>query len=165
MAVEIERKFLVTNEGWREGAEPTRISQGYLAVDKGLSVRIRIRDEVATLTVKGERSGLVREEFEYEVPVEDARAMLAMCPAPAIVKTRYEVRRGQVLWEIDEFHGRHAGLIIAEVELARPDQLLDLPDWIGEEVTHDLRYRNSFLSRSIVPSDGVKSPDIAGLIA
>ena len=145
MAIEIERKFLVEGDGWRAGARASRIEQGYLSNSPDVSVRVRIRDQAASLTVKGERSGLTRDEFEYPIPLDEARAMLALCVLPPIIKTRHDVLFAGRLWEVDEFAGRHTGLIIAEIELASEADEITLPPWIGAEVTHDPRYRNSVL--------------------
>jgi adenylate cyclase len=146
MPVEIERKFLVVDHGWRGNTVGQRFCQGYLARSDGLTVRVRRAGPQAYLTVKGEPNGIVRPEFEYEVPVEDAEAMLkALCVRPLIEKTRFLVRYEGFVWHVDEFQGGNAGLILAEVELERPDQPVPLPPWVGEEVTQDPRYRNSRL--------------------
>ena len=146
MAVEIERKFLVVHDGWRGNAAGQRFCQGYLARADGVTVRVRRAGPRAYLTVKGEPNGIVRPEFEYEVPVEDAEAMLkALCTRPLIEKTRFLVRHEGLVWHVDEFRGANEGLILAEVELERADQRVRLPPWVGEEVTHDPRYRNSRL--------------------
>jgi adenylate cyclase len=143
MPVEIERKFLVTNDQWRHGAPGERFCQGYLAIGD-VTVRVRAGRR-AFLTVKGSGEGLVRPEFEYEVPVEEAEEMFKLCRRPLIEKTRYEVTYSGLLWHVDEFEGENKGLVLAEVELEQPNQSLALPEWIGEEVTWDDRYRNSRL--------------------
>jgi adenylate cyclase len=146
MGTEIERKFLVRGAAWKQGTgEP--IAQGYLNRDKARTVRVRIKGERAYLTVKGETVGVTRSEFEYEIPVTDAQAMLAICDGPLIEKRRYVVEHAGLQWEIDEFEGESAGLIVAEVELVSETQSIELPDWVGEEVTHDPRYYNSNLSK------------------
>lgn len=147
LAIEIERKFLVVGNAWRQAPHVRVIAQGYLAADPA-SVRIRIQDGAATLTIKGEVEGLVRDEFEYPVPLADAEALLRLCPEPPIVKKRHELIHAGKLWQVDAFEGALAGLVIAEVELERADEVITLPDWIGREVTHDRRYRNSALIRS-----------------
>jgi len=147
MATEIERKFLVVGNDWRQAPRVRAIAQGYLAADPA-SVRIRIQDGAATLTIKGEVEGLVRDEFEYAIPLADAEALLRLCPEPPIVKKRHELIHAGKLWQVDAFEGALAGLVIAEVELERADEVITLPDWIGREVTHDRRYRNSSLIRS-----------------
>ena len=146
MPVEIERKFLVMDDGWRGDISGQRFCQGYLARSEGVTVRVRRAGPRAYLTIKGEPNGMVRLEFEYEVPVDDAEAMLeALCARPLIEKTRFLVRYEGLVWHVDEFTGDNAGLVLAEVELERPDQAVPLPPWVGQEVTHDPRYRNSRL--------------------
>lgn len=148
MAIEIERKFLVTGEGWRAAPHIRAITQGYLAVSGPASVRVRIQDGAATLTIKGEAEGLVRDEFEYAVPLADAEEMLRLCQQPPIVKKRHELVHAGKLWQVDLFEGALAGLVIAEIELNHADEVIELPDWVGREVTADRRYRNSSLIRS-----------------
>ncbi len=145
MALEIERKFLVAHDGWRPAARVRHIEQGYLSVSGPVSVRIRLQDGLGTLTVKGERDGLVRDEFEYAVPAADATEMLRLASLPPIVKKRHELTIGGKLWEIDVFEGRLAGLVLAEIELADEQETFLRPDWLGREVTDDPRYRNSAL--------------------
>ena len=146
MPVEIERKFLVVSDGWRGNAVGERFCQGYLARMDGVTVRVRRAGARAYLTVKGEPNGLVRPEFEYEVPVEDAEAMFKLCPRPLIEKTRYEVPHAGLIWHVDVFEGDNAGLVLAEVELDHPEQPVECPPWLGLEVSHDPRFRNSRLS-------------------
>ena len=146
MPLEIERKFLVANDEWRPGSLGRHFSQGYLARGHGVTVRVRRAGQRAYLTIKGKADGISRTEFEYEVPLEDADAMLKdLCEGPLINKTRFEVLHKGVTWVVDEFLGENQGLIIAEVELDHPEQLIDKPSWAGEEVTHDPRFRNSHL--------------------
>ncbi|MCB2019003.1 MAG: CYTH domain-containing protein [Hydrogenophaga sp.] len=145
MALEIERKFLVTGVGWRTD-DGQRIVQGYLNRDKARTVRVRIAGNDAFLTIKGVSIGATRVEFEYPVPLADAEAMLALCDGPLIDKVRRRVPFGGLIWEVDEFAGDNAGLVVAEVELSCEDQAFDLPPWVGEEVTHDARYFNSNLA-------------------
>ena len=152
MAVEIERKFLVVSQEWREGAVGQRFCQGYLARSRGVTVRVRRAGTRAFLTVKGEAAGRTRPEFEYEIPVADAEAMLAtLCDQPLIEKVRFEVSYGGRLWHVDEFAAENAGLVLAEVELADAADAVALPPWVGAEVTDDMRYRNSELSASPRP--------------
>ena len=153
MGTEIERKFLVRTDAWRNAPVSRRIAirQGYLVAGEGASVRIRLADGEATLTIKGERDGRTREEFEYAVPAADAEGLLALCPLPPIEKTRHEISHGGKLWEVDEFSGPLTGLVMAELELDSADEFFELPDWLGEEVTHDRRYRNSSLVREAAP--------------
>jgi adenylate cyclase len=149
MALEIERKFLVVNAAWRADADAGVVMrQGYLATSAGSSVRVRVSGQQADLNIKESRPGLVRQEFEYPIPLADAEAMLAgLCESSPIDKVRHRVRRGEVVWEIDVYAGANAGLVIAEIELEHPDQAFDRPEWLGEEVSHDLRYYNVCLAR------------------
>ena len=147
MGTEIERKFLLRNDGWRGLAPGKPYVQGYLAGSGACSVRVRIADGKATLNIKGAAIGAVRSEFEYPLPLEDARHMLAaFVVSPLIEKTRYVVEDKGVYWEIDEFHGANQGLIVAEIELERADQVFERPTWIGDEVTDDPRYYNANLA-------------------
>jgi adenylate cyclase len=146
--VEIERKFLVVSDGWRSGAPGQRFCQGYLAQRDGVTVRVRRAGPRAFVTIKGEADGIVRPEFEYDIPVDEAEQMLAnLCRGPLIEKTRHEVWHEGRLWEVDVFGGDNAGLVIAEVELDDPAESVTIPPWVGAEVTHDSRYRNSELAR------------------
>lgn len=145
MGIEIERKFLVCGQGWRQG-KAQRYSQGYLNRAAERTVRVRIAGEQAFLTIKGRSQGASRLEFEYPVPLADAQALLQLCEGPLIEKTRYTLEQDGLRWEVDEFHGENAGLVLAEVELASEDQTITRPDWLGEEVTGDERYYNSRLS-------------------
>jgi CYTH domain-containing protein len=147
--LEIERKFLLIGESWREQVvgEPKRLSQGYLCADAEKSVRVRIAGDYATLTVKGSRNGISRLEMQYTIPVADAERMLALCAPPLIDKTRHIVMHDGMKWEVDIFHGENEGLRVAEVELESEDQAISLPEWAGQEVSEDSRYYNSQLSR------------------
>lgn len=147
MAQEIERKFLVIADSWRPLATGLPYCQGYIAMARpGHSVRLRLAGDRGYLTIKGPTKGLTRAEFEYPIPVVDAQAMLStLCDRPFIEKTRYRLPMGEVVWEIDEFAGENAGLIVAEVELQSEKQLLDLPDWVGTEVSGEARYYNASL--------------------
>lgn len=145
MATEIERKFLVRGEGWRQAA-PREIRQGYLNRDKQRTVRVRIAGERAYLTVKGMAKGLARPEFEYEIPLADAEQMLSLCDGPLLEKRRHVLKHADTTWEVDEFLGENAGLIVAEVELEDEHQSFERPDWLHTEVTDDPRYLNSNLS-------------------
>lgn len=145
MGKEIERKFLVSGEGWREG-DASDYRQGYLNLDKERTVRVRIAGDAGRITVKGVTRGATRAEYEYPVPVEDAAAMLDdLCLRPLIEKRRYLVDYHGMTWEVDEFSGENAGLVVAEIELEDPDQPFDRPPWLGEEVTDDPRYYNASL--------------------
>ena len=143
MGAEIERKFLVLGDGWREGAKSKLFRQGYLCNSRGVSVRVRLAGEKAFLTIKGETHGLSRAEFEYPIPIEDAGSLLdCHCEKPIIEKTRYIVEHGGMEWEVDEFHGGNDGLIMAELELPEETTPYERPPWLGEEVTGDARYYN-----------------------
>jgi adenylate cyclase len=149
MGREIERKFLVAGDGWRKGAKRSRLSQGYLYAGKDKSVRVRLEDGRGTVTIKGPSRGAGRAEYEYSIPAKDAREMLReLCEKPLIEKTRFRVRFGGLVWEIDEFAGDNAGLVVAEVELKRAGQKVSLPPWIGREVTRDSRYLNANLFKN-----------------
>lgn len=158
MAQEIERKFLVNSETWRSAiTKSTVFRQGYLSSNGKATVRVRSRDDSdAVLTLKGAAQGLVRAEYEYDIPIADARELLVMAEPHIVEKTRYLVPFGGLTWEVDVFAGRLAGLVIAEVELEHADQAVSLPDWVGAEVSHDDRYANASLSRS----DGPPEPPI-----
>jgi CYTH domain-containing protein len=146
MGTEIERKFLLKNDGWRRGAKGIFLRQGYLTTDPERSVRVRLAGSKGVLTIKGQSSGCVRSEFEYPIPAEDASVLLEnLCLRPLIEKVRYPVEAGSRLWVIDEFAGENRGLVVAEIELGSPDETFELPEWIGEEVTHDFRYYNMSL--------------------
>jgi len=149
MGVEIERKFLLQDESWRSSAGPgVPYVQGYVRFQKGI-LRARIAGPKAFLTVKGEAVGASRLEFEYQIPVEDAQALLSsLCEGPLIEKLRYIVPFKGFNWEVDVFKGENEGLSIAELELEREDQFFPLPPWAGKELTGDLRYSNSNLARN-----------------
>lgn len=146
MPQEIERKFLLKNNTWRQNATGTLYKQGYLPTTGHVIVRVRIAGKTGFITIKGQAVGTARWEFEYEIPLADAEHMLVeLCVRPIIEKTRYVVRENGLVWEIDEFFGENTGLILAEVELESEDQPVDLPCWVGEEVTFDARYYNANL--------------------
>jgi len=146
MAIEIERKFLLKNSDWKKLIDQSiSIKQGYLNSHIERNVRIRLTNETALLTIKGKTDHTTRQEFEYKIPVKDAEALLKLCETPLIEKTRFIVKDHNRLWEVDVFEGDNEGLIVAEIELTSEDEALTLPDWIGEEVSHDPRYYNSSL--------------------
>lgn len=150
MGTEIERKFLLANETWRDQVRDSyRLTQGYICRGDQTATRIRITGGKAELNIKhAPDGGIQRLEFEYGIPVEDARQLLdEVALRPLIDKTRHLIDIGAHLWEIDEFHGENAGLIIAEIELNRVDDVFERPPWLGEEVSHDARYYNSNLSK------------------
>lgn len=148
MGVEIERKFLVVGDGWqRHVVQSGAIVQGYLTEGGSVTLRVRIiEDQIALITIKGERQGLSRPEFEYDIPMDDAREMLALADGALVSKRRYllDLKGGE--WIVDVFEGAHRGLVLAEVEIESEDAVLDLPDWLGTEVTEDPRYNNSTLA-------------------
>jgi len=144
MGIEIERKFLVANDAWRKDViSETRLKQGYLANQERASVRVRIGGNQAFLNIKSATLGIRRSEFEYEIPLSDAEDMLEQVAIrPFIDKTRYKVKCGEHLWEVDLFHGDNEGLIVAEIELDAEDECFELPEWAGEEVSGDPKYFN-----------------------
>jgi adenylate cyclase len=149
MAIEIERKFLVQPGAWVPRSAGTHIQQGYLSAQNGSTVRVRIEGDVGRLTVKGPTTGISRPEFEYAVPFADARFMLdELCEPPLIDKHRYRELHGRHTWEIDVFHGDNEGLIVAEVEMASEDDVLEMPAWAGQEVSFDFRYSNASLRKA-----------------
>ena len=146
MGVEIERKFLVEGDEWRAGSTGTAYRQGYLSTVKERTVRIRTMGDRAVLTVKGITVGATRAEFEYDIPFGDAEQMLdELCERPLIEKTRHLIEYRDLTWEVDEFEGANAGLLVAEVELDEDGQAVELPSWVGDEVTDDPRYYNANL--------------------
>ena len=146
MGEELERKFLVVGDDWREQAQGTHYRQGFLSTVPERTVRVRVAAEQAWITVKGVAEGLRRPEFEYEIPVADAQEMLdRLCERPLIEKHRYKVTVAGHLWEIDVFEGDNDGLILAEIELQSEDEAFETPSWLGEEVTGDPRYFNANL--------------------
>ena len=146
MGNEIERKFLVCSEGWRDLAEGRRYRQGYLSTHKARSVRVRTIGEKGYLTIKGPSKGITRAEFEYEIPLADANAMLdTLCERPLIDKIRFCIPFAGLTWEVDEFFGENAGLVVAEVELGDEAQRFERPAWVGREVSDDPRYFNASL--------------------
>jgi adenylate cyclase len=146
MVQEIERKFLVTSDTWRRKAKGTYYRQGFLSTEPARTVRVRIAGERGTLTIKGKTVGATRDEFEYDIPREQAEQLLdTLCLRPLIEKVRYLVREGAHTWEVDVFEGENAGLVVAEIELQREDEVFERPDWLGREVTDDPRYFNANL--------------------
>ncbi|GJM34726.1 MAG: CYTH domain-containing protein [Saprospiraceae bacterium] len=146
MGLEIERKFLLAKDTWRQISDQgIRIRQGYLNLDIERTVRVRVVGDQGKLTIKGKTVGTTRLEFEYDIPSEEAVQLLELCERPLIEKVRYIVKDEGNIWEIDEFDGANKGLLIAEIELGAESQTVNIPDWIGEEVSHDIRYYNSSL--------------------
>ena len=147
MPIEIERKYLVIGTDWKDTATGTRLSQGYLTKDPERSVRVRVAADKAFLTIKGASRGIARQEFEYPIPLNDAEKLLSLCLPEIITKTRYVVETNRHRWEVDEFHGANEGLVIAEIELDSEFDSVELPAWIGQEVSDDPRYYNASLSQ------------------
>jgi len=154
MGIEIERKFLLAGDGWRtEVVKSVRMAQGYIndmaAMRDGrqnASVRVRIAGDAAFLNLKSREPGRTRQEFDYPIPVADAEALLALCVGGRIDKVRHYVQHEGHTWEVDEFAGDNAGLVVAELELARADEAFARPAWLGREVTEELRYYNLALA-------------------
>ncbi|MCI0513595.1 CYTH domain-containing protein [candidate division KSB1 bacterium] len=149
MGKEIERKFLVPGDAWRKLATGTHYRQGYLSTVKERTVRVRTIDAQGFLTIKGISIGATRREYEYEIPVRDANAMLdLLCERPLIEKFRYKIVDHGHTWEVDEFEGENQGLIVAEIELSAENESFNIPEWIGKEVTGDPKYFNSNLIKN-----------------
>ena len=148
--LEIERKFLILSNAYKsEAYKQTRIVQGFLNTHKERTVRVRIKGEKVFITVKGisNSEGTTRMEWEKEIPKEDAEILLPLCEPNLIEKIRYEIKAGNYIFEVDEFFGENEGLIIAEIELSSENEEFIKPDWLGKEVTGDVRYYNSKLSK------------------
>jgi len=148
VGVEIERKFLLAGDAWRALGEPVLLRQGYLSSDKERTVRVRIEGNQGSMTIKGKSVGATRSEWEYPIPLADAAELLdRLCERPLIEKYRRRIAIGPHVWEVDEFLGANAGLLVAEIELASEHEAFDKPAWIGVEVTGEARYFNSSLIR------------------
>jgi CYTH domain-containing protein len=148
--IEIERKFLVSSKAFKKEAfKETRISQGFLNTDKERTVRVRIKGDLGFITVKGKSTsdGLSRFEWEKEIDKQEAESLLKLCEPTIIDKVRYEIKVGKHIFEVDEFFGDNQGLIIAEVELENTNDVIEKPNWLGQEVTGDIKYYNSLLSK------------------
>ena len=150
MAQEIERKFLVDGDFKSEAFKETRITQGYLSSVPERTVRVRVKGEKGFITIKGigDETGASRYEWEKEIPVDEVKELLKICEPGVIDKTRYLVKHGDHIYEVDEFYGDNEGLVIAEVELQSADESFEKPQWLGEEVTGDVRYYNSMLMKT-----------------
>ena len=148
MNTEIERKFIVSDGGWREEvSRAEQMRQGYFARADDSTVRVRLVDGSGVLTIKGPTYGITRAEYEYDIPAQDAREMLDIfCEGRQLEKTRFHLEHGDFMWVVDEFSGDNEGLTLAEIELERPDQPFDVPDWVDEEVSRDERYTNGYLA-------------------
>ncbi len=148
MGIEIERKFLVKEEGWIALAgDGLDCRQGYISSAPDKTVRVRVMGAQAFLTIKGSTRGITRSECEYKIPLSDAESLLALCGDAVIKKKRYLIQSEGMRWEIDVFTGANAGLVVAEIELESEDQKIDLPGWLGKEISGDFRYFNSALAR------------------
>lgn len=149
MPIEIEHKFLVINDDWRQQVSHTaQYQQGYLSSDARNSIRVRVSDTQAWLNLKSATIGNYRQEYEYPIPLTDAIDILEnLCKKPLIIKTRHFVQQGTHIWEIDEFHGENQGLIVAEIELSQLNEDFEKPAWVGQDVTSDLRYYNNNLAK------------------
>ena len=150
MAQEIERKFLVKGDFKSEVFKSTRITQGYLSSVPERTVRVRVKGEKGFITIKGigNESGASRFEWEKEIPVDEVRDLLKICEPGVIDKTRYLVKNGEFTFEVDEFYGDNDGLTVAEIELPNEDAVFNKPEWLGEEVTGDVRFYNSMLMKN-----------------
>lgn len=147
MGIEIERKYLVADDGWKTAAgEGVVCKQGYLTAESDVTVRVRIMGDKAFLTIKGATQGVSRPEYEYEIPLVDGVELLGLC-GPLVEKTRYRIRHDSDVWALDVFSGANTGLIMAEIELESEEQEFDHPVWAGKEVSDDPRYRNAYLAQ------------------
>ncbi|MES2239497.1 MAG: CYTH domain-containing protein [Bacteroidota bacterium] len=149
--LEIERKFLVTSDSYKnEAFSKKRIIQGYLSSNPERTVRVRIKENKAYLTIKGSSNatGMSRFEWEKEIALDEAKSLLLLCEKGVIDKTRFEVKIGNHIYEVDEFYGENEGLEMAEIELQSETESFEKPNWLGEEVTNDNRYYNSYLSKN-----------------
>ena len=150
MAIEIERRFRISSDAWREDvARSTQITQGYLAITNESVIRVRVRDIQGYVTIKSRDGGMSRQEFEYAVPLADAQSLLKLCGQRVLEKTRHEVNYAGYLWEIDEYKDPLEDLILAEVELTSETEDPPRPLWIGEEITHDGSFSNSALAQRV----------------
>lgn len=150
MGIEIERKFLLRDERWRDapGISSKPYRQGYLLRDSGKTIRVRVAGDKGYITIKGKTTSIARPEYEYEIPLKDAEELFAFCQGQIIEKTRYRIPYGKHVWEVDEFSGDNAGLVVAEIELNAEDEAFEKPEWVGEEVSTDRRYTNAALSNN-----------------
>lgn len=150
MGTEIERKFLVDKGKWESAEKPagTLYRQGYILAEKYKTIRVRCVGNKGYITIKGQATGISRDEYEYEIPLNDANEMLEKFCGSVVEKKRYKVMHAGKLWEVDVFEGDNQGLFIAEIELKREDEKFEIPEWAGKEVTGDSRYYNAYLSQN-----------------
>lgn len=149
MPVEIERKFIVRNKIWHtiNKPDPVLIHQGYLLITEQTTIRVRFTETKGTMTIKGKQHGISRDEYEYEIPLNEAKEIFENHCQKTLSKKRYKISVGSLIWEVDEYLNRLSGLIIAEVELTSENRKIDaLPEWISDEVTKDIKYSNAFLA-------------------
>jgi adenylate cyclase len=159
MALEIERRFRVSSDAWRASvARSTRITQGYLAITEYAVIRVRVRDAKGYVTIKSRDGGLAREEFEYPIPVDDAKSLLRLCGQRILEKIRHEVPYAGYCWEIDEYVEPFEDLIIAEVELQSENENPPRPPWIGDDITHDGSFSNAALAQRVEASRRATTP-------
>ena len=147
MPLEIERKFLVVSNDYKLSAKIVDIRQAYLSIDKNLAIRARVEGIQASINIKSKKSERVNHEFEYVIPLDEARSLIRMSPYLVIEKTRHMVKYEGKTWEVDEFHADNKGLTVAEIELDDEDEVFEKPPWLGKEVTADYRYLNSNLAK------------------
>ena len=148
MPLEIERKYLVTSDVYKSGAKSVEITQAYLTIQDNLAIRVRIEEHHASIAIKSKISERVNREYEYNIPLDEARSLMKLSQHLAITETRHLVDYKNHLWEVDEFHGENEGLIVAEIELDDENEEFEIPPWLGEEVTADYRYLNSNLAKN-----------------
>ncbi len=147
MPLEIERKFLVISNDYKLSAKTVDIRQAYLSIDKNMAIRARMDGIQASINIKSKKSDRVNHEFEYVIPLDEARSLIRMSPYLTIEKTRHMVKYKGKIWEVDEFHADNKGLTVAEIELDDENEVFEKPSWLGEEVTDDYRYLNSNLAK------------------
>ena len=147
MPLEIERKFLVTSDDYKLSAKIVEIRQAYLSIDANMAIRTRVEGIQASINIKSKKSERVNHEFEYVIPLDEARSLIRMSPYLVIEKTRHMVKYEGKTWEVDEFHTDNKGLTVAEIELDDENEVFEKPPWLGEEVTDDYRYLNSNLAK------------------
>ena len=148
MPLEIERKFLLVSDDYKLNTKTVDIKQAYLSADKNIAIRVRVEGIQASINIKSKKSERVNHEFEYVIPLDEARSLIRMSPYLVIEKTRHIVEYEGKTWEVDEFHGVNDGLVVAEVELESEEQTFDKPDFIGEEVTGQTKYYNMMLLKN-----------------